>query len=142
MGSRIIPTLKYERAPEAIDWLCRAFGFARHLVVEGEAGIIEHAQLTIGDDMIMLGSVRDSAFDALQTTPRGAGGMGTQSAYIIVDDVPSHHARAVAAGAEIVMPLEAQHYGGAMYSCRDPEGHVWSFGSYDPWVPVASPPSS
>jgi uncharacterized glyoxalase superfamily protein PhnB len=53
---------------------------------------------------------------------------------VIVEDPDAHHARAVAAGAEVVMPLEDKDYGGRGYSCRDPEGHVWSFGDYDPFA--------
>ena len=134
MTSAIIPTLKYENAAAAVDWLCKAFGFQRHLVVPGPDNIIEHAQLTLHGGMIMLGSARDTPFDALQKPPRAVGGVGTQSAYIIVHDVDAHHARAAAAGAEIVMPPADQDYGGRLYSCRDPEGHLWSFGSYNPWV--------
>jgi uncharacterized glyoxalase superfamily protein PhnB len=134
MTSTIIPTLKYEDAAAAIDWLCKAFGFARHLVVPGPDNTIEHAQLTFHGGMIMLGSARDTPFDALQKPPKAVGGVGTQSAYIVIHDVDSHHARAAAAGAEIVMPPEDQDYGGRFYSCRDPEGHLWNFGSYNPWV--------
>jgi uncharacterized glyoxalase superfamily protein PhnB len=52
----VIPALRYRDAAAAIDWLCRAFGFERHLVVPGENGGIAHAQLTMGNGMIMLGS--------------------------------------------------------------------------------------
>jgi uncharacterized glyoxalase superfamily protein PhnB len=57
-----IPTLRYRDAAAAIEWLCRAFGFERHLVVPGDAGTIAHAQLRFGNGMIMLGSARDDAF--------------------------------------------------------------------------------
>jgi uncharacterized glyoxalase superfamily protein PhnB len=60
--------------------------------------------------------------DALRP-PREIGGAGTQSAFVIVDDVDAHYARAKAAGAEIVTAVEGQSYGGRLYSCRDPEGH-------------------
>lgn len=135
MTSNIIPTLKYADAAAAIDWLCRAFGFEKHLVVEGSHGTIEHAQLTCAAGMIMLGSVRDTAFDRLQKPPGSAGGVNTQSPYIVIDDVDAHYRRAVAAGADIVMSPEDQDYGGRLYSCRDPEGHLWNFGSYNPWLP-------
>lgn len=134
MAGPIIPTLKYADAPAAINWLCRAFGFERHLAVPGQKGVIEHAQLTFDGGMIMLGSVRDSAFDALQKTPSAVGGVGTQSPYVVIEDVDAHCARASAAGAEIVMPPEDQEHGGRFYACRDPEGHLWNFGSYDPWT--------
>jgi uncharacterized glyoxalase superfamily protein PhnB len=61
-----------------------------------------------------------------------AGGRNTQSVYVVVEDPDAHHARAVAAGAKVVMPLEDKDYGGRGYSARDLEGHVWSFGNYDP----------
>jgi uncharacterized glyoxalase superfamily protein PhnB len=134
MSQKIIPTLRYHDAPAAIDWLVEAFGFVRHLVVPGENGTIAHAQLTLGDGMIMLGSASDDGFGRLQKPPRDVGGVGTQSAYVVVPDPDAHHARAVAAGARVVMALEDKDYGGRGYSCLDPEGHLWNFGSYDPWA--------
>ena len=133
MSNRIIPTLKYENAPVAIEWLCEAFGFEKHLVVEGDDGRVQHAQLVFNGDMIMLGSARETAFDQLQKPPRAVGGVGTQSPYIVVEDVDAHCGRALDAGAQIVMEPEDQPYGGRLYCCKDPEGHLWSFGSYDPW---------
>jgi len=131
--ARIIPTLRYQDAPAAIEWLCRAFGFERHFVVPGENGTIAHAQLTFGNGMIMVGSARDDEFGRLQKTPAQVGGVGTQSPYVIVADVDAHHARAVAAGAQVTMAPRDEDHGGRFYSCRDPEGHLWNFGSYDPW---------
>ncbi len=55
---------------------------------------------------------------------------------IIVDDVDAHCRQDLSAGAEIVMKPEDQDYGGWLYSCRDPEGHLWNFGFYDPWKPL------
>jgi len=134
--TKIIPALRYEDAPAAIAWLGEAFGFTVHLEVPGEKeGQIAHAQLVCGDAMIMLGSSgQGGEFDRLQRPPREVGGVNTQSPYVVVDDVDAHHARAVAAGAEIVMEPADQEYGGRLYMCRDPEGHLWSFGSYDPWA--------
>lgn len=134
MAGKIIPTLKYQDAPAAINWLCEAFGFSKHLVVEGDNDKIVHAQLAFGGGMIMLGSVRDSEFDKLQRPPSATNGVVTQSAYLIVEDVDEHCARARAAGAEIIAEPEDQDYGGRLYSCKDPEGHLWNFGSYDPWA--------
>lgn len=134
MTSPIIPTLRYENAEAAIEWLCEAFGFERHLVVPGEAGVIEHAQLTFKGGMIMLGSVRDTAFDEMQKPPKAVGGINTQSPYIVVEDVDEHCRVATAAGAEIIMTPEDQAHGGRFYCCRDPEGYIWNFGSYNPWM--------
>jgi uncharacterized glyoxalase superfamily protein PhnB len=132
--STVIPAMRYRDAVTAIDWLCKAFGFAKHLVVPGENGGIAHAQLTFGNGMIMLGSARDDEFGQWVKPPREIDGVGTQSAYVVVDDADAHYARAKAARAEIVMEVEDQDYGGRLYSCRDPEGHLWNFGTYDPWA--------
>ena len=129
----MIPAIRYRDAAAAIDWLCEAFGFERHLAVPGEGGAIDHAQLVFGNGMVMLGSARDDEFGALQQPLAEPGGPVSLSIYIVVSDVDAHHARAVAAGAEIVMAPEDQDYGGRLYSCPDPEGNLWNFGSYDPW---------
>jgi uncharacterized glyoxalase superfamily protein PhnB len=71
--ANIIPTLRYRDAPAAIDWLEKAFGFRRHLVVPDGDGGIAHAQLVFGNGMVMLGSAREDAFGELQAplpTPR------------------------------------------------------------------------
>lgn len=130
----LIPCLRYRDAPAAIDWLCRHFGFERHLVVPDEHGGIAHAQLGCGNGMLMLGSLTDSAYGRLMRQPEQVGGC-TQSLYLVVEDVDALHARAIAAGAEIVIELKDEDYGGRGFSCRDPEGHLWTFGSYDPWLP-------
>jgi uncharacterized glyoxalase superfamily protein PhnB len=129
----IIPTLRYNDAAAAVEWLCRAFGFEQHLVVPGENGTVLHAELTFGNGMIMLGSVRDTPFAQLQQPPSKKGDIVTQSPYILVDEVDQHYEAAIAAGAEIVMAIQDQDYGGRDYSCRDPEGYLWNFGTYDPW---------
>ena len=132
----VIPGLRYQDAPEAIDWLCRAFGFEKHLVVPGEGDSVAHAQLRYGNGMIMLGSAgrHGGGYDELVRTPAEVGGFNTQAPYVIVDDCKAHYERARAAGAEIVLALEDKDYGGSGYTCRDPEGNVWSFGDYDPWA--------
>ncbi len=133
--ARLCFTLRYSDAPAAIDWLCSAFGFERHMVVAGDDdGKIAHAQLTLGDCMVMLGSKRDDEFGTMQTVPSDLGGRVSASPYIVIADVDAHHEGASAAGAQVTMPPEDQDYGGRLYVCRDPEGHVWSFGSYDPWA--------
>ena len=130
----VIPAMRYRDAPAAIEWLCEAFGFERHLIVPGENGTIAHAQLSFGNGMVMLGSVVDSEFGRLMKQPDEIGGAETQTAYVIVEDPDAHYARAKAAGARIVMEIKDEDYGGRGYSCRDPEGHLWNFGSYDPWA--------
>lgn len=124
--------MRYDDAPGMIDWLCNAFGFARHLVVEDGAGGIAHAQLTRGNVMIMLGSARDDEFGNLQSAARDLGRV-SQSPYIIVDDVESICEHARASGAEIAIEPKDEDYGGRVFSCYDPEGQLWNFGTYNPW---------
>ncbi len=134
-GSTIIPCLRYRDAHAAIAWLCKAFGFEKHAVYENEQGGVEHAQLTWGNGMIMLGEVRDNDFGRHIAQPEDIGGRETQCACVIVADCKSHYQQARDAGAEILDDYAEKDYGGAGYSCRDPEGHLWYFGSYGPWQP-------
>ena len=125
--------MRYRRAPEAIEWLCRVFGFEKHAVYEGEKGSIEHAQLTLGGGMLMLGSIREGPFNQYMVQPAEVGGRETQSQYLVIDEVRAAYQRAKDEGAEILLDLRTEDYGGEHFSCRDPEGHIWSVGSYDPW---------
>jgi uncharacterized glyoxalase superfamily protein PhnB len=136
-GGAIIPIFKYRDAPAAIEWLCKAFGFEKHLIVPGENGTITHAQLTFGNGMIMLGTMRSDEFGQQTKSPTLVGG-STQSPYIVVTDIDAHYARAKAAGAKIAIEIKDEDYGGRDYSCLDPEGHLWNFGSYDPWAEPVS----
>lgn len=130
----VIPTMRYKDGAAAIEWLCKAFGFEKHLVVPDEDGTIVHAQLVFGNGMVMVGTARKGEFDSLQKPPSTLDDAVSQSAYIIVEDADKHYARAVTAGVEIVMEIRDEDYGGRGYSCRDLEGHLWNFGSYDPWA--------
>jgi uncharacterized glyoxalase superfamily protein PhnB len=129
----VIPCLRYRNAPAAIEWLCQTFGFEKHLVVPGDGETIAHAQLSFGNGMIMLGSVKDSEFDQLMKQPDEIGGAETETAYVVVSDADAIYARAKAAGAKIVLDIKDEDYGGRGFSCRDLEGHLWNFGTYDPW---------
>ncbi len=129
----VIPCLRYRHAPAAIEWLCRVFGFEKQLVVPGENDTIAHAQLSFGNGMIMVGSVFDSAFGRLMKQPDEIGGAETQSSYVIVSDADALYGRAKAAKAEIVLDIKDEDYGGRGFTCRDLEGRLWTFGTYDPW---------
>lgn len=135
MNTRVIPTIRYRDARAAIAWLCEVLGFQEHEVYE-EDGKIVHAQLTFADGMIMLSESHGGPFDELQRATDPAGEPVTMSVYLILpeEEMSAHYARAVEKGARIVMPFETQDYGGSAYSCRDPEGQVWNFGSYDPFA--------
>ena len=119
----IIPTIRYTDAPAAIDFLERAFRFERKAVY-GDGDVIHHAELTCGRGMVMLGSTGrgDPQFDTRKS-----------SAYVIVADPDGLHDRAKAAGASITRELQDTDYGSREFSATDPDGNVWSFGTYDPF---------
>jgi uncharacterized glyoxalase superfamily protein PhnB len=123
--------MRYQDARAAITLLTEAFGFEPAMVIEGDGDTIDHAQLVHGTGMIMVGSARDDEYGRLVG---GSDRPFLSSVYVVVDDVAGHAARARAAGAEIIMEPEDQDYGGSGYTARDPEGNIWSFGSYDPWA--------
>ena len=133
-GSVIIPTMRYKDALKAIEWLCKAFGFEKHLIAPGENGTIVHAQLSFGNAMIILGSEIDNEYGKFVKTPKDLDGINTQTAYIIVEGIDEHYRRAIDTGAEIIIDIKDEDYGGRGYSCQDPEGYIWNFGSYNPWI--------
>ena len=137
----VVPVLRYRDVEEAVTWLSRAFGFEESRFVKDAEGRARYAQLACGDSMIMLCPVGGSAFDACMAQPLDAGGCETQISYVCVADVEAHKARAIEAGAEIVLDMVGGDGRGQGYSCRDLEGHIWSFGTYDPWrhAPRAAP---
>jgi len=132
--STVIPGHRYRNAPAAIEWLCNVLGFERKAVYEGPDGTIAHAELTLGGGMIMLGSCKDDDYGHGFKSPDELGGIETRSVYIVVPDADAAHARAIAAGATIVRPLEDKGYGGRDFAVKDLEGHTWSAGTYDPWA--------
>lgn len=133
-GSTVIPCLRYRNAAAAIEWLCATFGFEKHLVVPGEGDAITHAQLRLGNGMVMLGSATDTEFGRLMKQPDEIGGAETQTAYVVVGDADAVYERAKVAGARIAMEIRDEDYGGRGFSCFDLEGHLWNFGTYDPWA--------
>lgn len=132
--SSVIPALRYRNALAGIEWLCKAFGFEKNAVYMGEDDIVAHAQLTFGNGMIMLGSLQNGTeYSKQMVQPDEIGMRETQHACLIVSDADAIYATAKAAGAEMVTDLKEMDYGGKAFSCRDPEGHLWSIGTYDPW---------
>jgi uncharacterized glyoxalase superfamily protein PhnB len=124
----ISPALYYRDPRAAIDFLERAFGFRARLVVPDDSGGVAHAELTFRDSVIMVGSVRP---DRAWRSPLDLTGVN-QTLSVTVEDADAHHAHAVAAGAHILRALEDASYGSRGYEARDPEGHVWYFGTYVP----------
>ena len=127
---RIYATFRYRNAAMMIGWLCRAFGFTVR-VRYGEGDDVHHAELVLGSCIIMIGQVRDDAYGKMVGAPGSGGGKST---YIAVDDTDATFARAKAAGATILEEPVDRDYGSRDFICTDPEGHVWSFGTYWPKV--------
>lgn len=126
--SDIYPSLTYDDAGAAIEWLCRAFGFTRRLVVTGDGGRIEHSELSFGNAVIMVSSPK-AEFN--RVSPRSANGLPHTLSMYVAD--PDGHCRtAMAAGASLVRPLHDEEYGARGYMVADPEGHLWYFGTYRP----------
>jgi uncharacterized glyoxalase superfamily protein PhnB len=120
LGSAIF----YEHPRAALDWLEKAFGFTRSMVITAANGDLAHSQMQFGDGYIMVGSV----WADFIASPRMVGGKNTQMIHVHLDeDIDAHCARARAAGATILMGPADQFYGDRTYRARDPEGHVWTF---------------
>jgi uncharacterized glyoxalase superfamily protein PhnB len=130
----LTPGVLYHDAPRAIEWLCRVLGFEKRQVVPAGEDRIAHAHLTIGNGGVMLCSAEGYAFENMCRSPRQIGGVGTVEFNVCVPDPDAHYARAVAGGAEILSPIADKFYGGRGYVCKDPEGHVWAFSSYNAWA--------
>jgi uncharacterized glyoxalase superfamily protein PhnB len=130
-ATTIFPVLRYRDADAAVEWLMRAFGFTQRAVTRHDDGTILHAELQLGTGIIMLGQHRADDWMGGTAPDPNASPMGL---YVRVDDPDAHFARAKGAGAEITMELVDQDYGSREYAARDPEGIVWSFGTYDPYA--------
>lgn len=116
------PSLRARDARALIDFLVAAFGFVETVAYE-EGGVIHHAQLDWPEGGgIMLGDERPGTPWAKQP--------GTGACYVVTSDTDSLHARALAAGAEIVEGPVDRDYGSRDFIARDPEGNLWSFGTY------------
>jgi uncharacterized glyoxalase superfamily protein PhnB len=131
---RASPGLRYRDVGAAADWLCRAFGFEKHSVVADDNGYVRYAELSFANSIIMLGAVRGFEIDTFMAQPADVGGVETQCCYFAVSDLDEHYLNARAAGCEIAIDIKTQDNGERAYTCRDPEGHLWTFGTYDPWL--------
>jgi uncharacterized glyoxalase superfamily protein PhnB len=124
----VYPSLTYDDAPAAVEWLCRAFGFTRRLVVPGPDERIVHSELTLGGAVVMVSSPKP---EAGRVGPRNLSGT-SHALSIRIEDPDAHYQRAKAAGAVILRELEDEEYGSRGYMAKDLEGHVWYFGTYRP----------
>lgn len=121
---QVWPTLKARDALGLIRFLVDVFGF-EETAVHGEGGRVDHAELAWPPGGgIMLGSERDAPGDVWAVRP------GTFGGYAVTDDPDALFARVTAAGAEVIREPQDTDYGSREFAVRDPEGNLWSFGTY------------
>jgi uncharacterized glyoxalase superfamily protein PhnB len=117
----VYPVLRYQDVDKAIAFVEEAFGITEFVAYRDDAGQIQHAEVRWNDDLVMMGPARDGGPES-----------GVTWVYLAADEIDSIHDRAVAAGAEILLPPTDQDYGSRDFMARDPEGHVWCFGTFRP----------
>ena len=125
----ILPVVRYADPAEAAGWLCSAFGFSIHHVAKRPDGGTAYIVSRFGENSVVVASHGSSAFDDLMVQPADVGNRSTQTCYLTVQDVDQHCARALEAGARVEVEPSDDGIGGRFYMCRDPEGHLWSFGA-------------
>ena len=114
----------YRDPRAALDWLEKAFGFERSMVITDEDGRLAHSEMKFGDGYLMVGS----EWADFVASPASVGGKNTQLIHVqLQDGIDTHCERARAAGAAILMEPADQFYGDRTYRARDLEGHVWTF---------------
>jgi uncharacterized glyoxalase superfamily protein PhnB len=119
------PAVYYKDAFAALDWLERAFGFERTMVITDSEGKLGHSQMNFGNGYIMVGT----EWADYTASPASVGGKNTQAIHVVLQEgLDAHCEHARAAGAVIVREPEDQFYGDRVYAAKDPEGHVWTFG--------------
>lgn len=112
----IVPVLIYPDVREAVEWLCKAFGFQERVRI----GDNHRSQLSFGDGAVILGDERDD-----RRPPRS--GEVTHSIMVRVEDAKAHCERARANGARIIEEPKDFEYGERQYTAEDPAGHHWNF---------------
>ena len=128
---RLYPTMRCSDIDAMIAWLKDVVGFTERVAYRDDNGVIHHAEFAYGPSLLMIGQCRDDEYGKLI----GAiGGRRTDALYVAVDDPDALHARAKAAGSKIEMEPRNTDYGSRDFACRDPDGNLWSFGTYRPKV--------
>ncbi|MGH6815994.1 MAG: VOC family protein [Hyphomicrobiaceae bacterium] len=142
-GMPVVAAVRYRDVAAAIDWLSKAFGCERHLVVTDNGGAIKHATLKFGNSTIRLDPLQKPEPGKIVSIAENTYGRAQNRSFAVAD-LDAHYARALAAGAGIVAEITQEAGGGRGYACRDLEGHVWNFKSSEPGagrsVRAASPP--
>lgn len=122
------PLLTFRDARTEMAFLREAFGLEETAVIarEDDLSIIEHGEMRWpGGPGIMFGSA------GKDDSPFGTRKPGNDGLYVVCEDPDTLYARATAAGAEVVYELKDEDYGSRGFTVRDPEGILWSFGTYE-----------
>jgi PhnB protein len=122
----LIPYLAVDDAAKAIEYYKTAFGAKERARMDGPDGKIGHAELEIGDSVVMLAD----SFPHASTTPPSDAGATTASIVMYVEDVDAVVSKAVDGGATIIEEVEDKFWGDRFGTIRDPFGHVWSIGTH------------
>ena len=126
---RVWPCINYRDAQGAIAFLSEAFGF-QAVVVHERDGHVEHCEMRwpLGGG-IMLGTASEDG-TPFERLPTGAAGT-----YVVTDDPDGLFRRATGAGARVVVAPKDEEYGARGFTVADPEGNLWSFGTYEGETP-------
>lgn len=122
----LTPYMTVRDAARAIEFYKQAFGATERGVMKGSDGKIMHAELMIGDSIVMLAD-EFPEYGALSPESTGGAGMGL---HIYVDGVDAAFDRAVKAGAQVEMPVMDQFWGDRYGKLKDPFGHKWSIATH------------
>jgi PhnB protein len=126
-GYRMVtPYLAVEDAAGAIEYYKKAFGASERVRMDAPGGKIGHAELEIGDSLVML----SDPFPQSSAKPPNEVGAATSSIFMYVEDVDAAVKKAVDAGATIVMEPEDQFWGDRFGTIKDPYGHVWGIATH------------
>jgi uncharacterized glyoxalase superfamily protein PhnB len=120
------PYLFYDDVARAVRFLADAFGLEERFVDRDPSGQIQHAQLGLGDGVVMLGGTGTHEGYRPRKSPAALGGLNG-GVYLFVDDVDAHARRAAQVGARILMQPADMHWGDRLYCAEDPEGQFWMF---------------
>jgi PhnB protein len=127
----LAPYLAVDNADEAIDYYKEAFGAKERVRMEAPGGAIGHAELEIGDSVVMLS---DPFPQASTKSPKELGGSSV-SVFMYVEDVDAVVKQAVDAGATVLMEVADQFWGDRFGTVQDPFGHTWSVATHVEDVP-------
>ncbi len=140
IAGRASPGMRYRDVDKAVGFLCRAFAFELRTTEKGADGKTIYAELSFGSTIIMIAAASGFDMDRFMAQPGDIGGAETQCCYYVVDDIDAQYARARHAGCDIVIDMQTRPNGARAFTCRDIEGHLWCFGTYDPWASLSIVP--